>query len=123
MDRATLQARLALLGGGDPLAASDVTLVALPSLEVDRHVLERHVGVLSACEERSLYQLLPLRRPDLRVVFVSSEPVREDLIDHYLRLIPGVSRAAAARRLTLISAEDPAPHPHQRRGRYAAPAR
>ncbi|HLM50003.1 MAG TPA: peptide ligase PGM1-related protein [Solirubrobacteraceae bacterium] len=111
MDRATLQARLALLGGGDPLAASDVTLVALPSLEVDRHVLERHVGVLSACEERSLYQLLLLRRPDLRIVFVSSEPVPEDLIDHYLRLIPGVSPAAAARRVTLISPEDATPRP------------
>ncbi|HEX5619311.1 MAG TPA: hypothetical protein VFX51_12875, partial [Solirubrobacteraceae bacterium] len=106
-----LQSRLVHMGGGDPLSMPGATVVVLPSLEVDRHVLARHADVLSACEERALYQLLLLRRPDLRLVFISSEPVDEHTIRGYVELLPASERNGARARLVTLSPDDASPRP------------
>jgi hypothetical protein len=108
---AGLQARLRELGRGDPLEAEGGTVVSLPSLDVDPHQLARHRRVLSSYEERALWQLLLLRRPDVRMVFVLSEPVHEVVLRSYLDLVPELDAAEARRRVTTISADDPSPRP------------
>lgn len=108
---AGLQARLRELGRGDPLEAVGGTVVSLPSLDVDPHQLARHRRVLSSYEERALWQLLLLRRRDVRMVFVLSEPVHEVVLRSYLELVPELDAAEARRRVTTISADDPSPRP------------
>jgi hypothetical protein len=108
---AGLQARLRELGRGDPLEAEGGTVVSLPSLDVDPHQLARHRRVLSSYEERALWQLLLLRRRDVRMVFVLSEPVQEVVLRSYLDLVPELDAAEARRRVTTISADDPSPRP------------
>jgi hypothetical protein len=105
-----LQARLVALGP-DPLDAPHTTIVALPSLEVDRHVLSRHVDVLSACEERALYQAFLLQRPDVRMLFVTSEPVEEATLLGYLKLLPGGDPVEARGRIEVVSPDDRSPRP------------
>lgn len=61
----------------------------MPSTDFDQAVLDRHAGELSALEERSLYWLFALRRARVRVVVVTSLLVRADIVQYYLRLIPG----------------------------------
>src|SRR5215210_7609944 len=62
----------------DPTAAR--TVVIVPSLSLDREVLERISGV-HHYEERMLCLLLLLRLPRTRVIYVSSSPIPEPIID------------------------------------------
>ncbi len=43
-----------------------------------------------AMEERSLFLLLLLRQPRLRMIYVTSNPVSEAVVEYYLGLLPGV---------------------------------
>ena len=53
--------------------------------------------------ERLLFLLLLLRRPGVRVVYVSSHPIHPAIIDYYLSFLP--DSAEARRRLHMISIE------------------
>ena len=64
-----------------------------------------------AYEERLLCLLLGLRDPAVRVVYVTSMPVAEPIIDYYLGLLPAAVREDARSRLTLLSADDPSLRP------------
>ncbi|MFW6027269.1 MAG: peptide ligase PGM1-related protein [bacterium] len=81
------------------------TVVVLPSFSLDREVLEKISGVVHY-EERMLCMLLLLRMPRTRVIFVSSSPISDVIIDYYLHLLPGVPPHHARQRLTLLSAYD-----------------
>jgi hypothetical protein len=59
-----------------------------------------------ALEERLLFLLLLLRQPRLRMVFVTSMPVSEAIIEYYLSLLPGVIPSHARSRLHLVSVGD-----------------
>ena len=50
--------------------------------------------------------LLLLRMPRTRLVYVTSQPVSESIIDYYLHLLPGVPHQHARERLTLLSCQD-----------------
>ena len=52
-----------------------------------------------------------LRDPGLRVVYVTSSPVAEPIVDYYLSLLPVELRDDAPARLTMISADDPSIRP------------
>ena len=54
-------------------------------------------------EERMLFVLLLLRKPGLRVVFVTSSPVDPATVDYYLRFLP----AGARDRLSMVTVDDP----------------
>ena len=41
-------------------------------------------------EERALFLLLLLRQPRLRMIYVTSLPVAESVVEYYLGLLPGV---------------------------------
>ena len=46
--------------------------------------------LVQAMEERALFLLLLLRQPRLRMIYVTSLPVREAVVEYYLGLLPGV---------------------------------
>ncbi|MEP7002643.1 MAG: peptide ligase PGM1-related protein [bacterium] len=87
----------------DPTAAR--TIVAVPSMSLDRVELAKLVGA-THYEERLLCLLMLLRLPAARIVFVSSEPIPANIVDYYLRLLPDVSLDDARHRLTMLSCDD-----------------
>lgn len=110
-----LQARLADLYRrvfADPLHPRSVLVI--PSLTLDQEVLARITGV-HHYEERLLCLLLLLRLPRTRVVYVTSEPLSEAVIDYYLHLLPGIPHRHARQRLTLLSCDDASPIPLSRK--------
>ena len=92
----------------DPRAAR--TVVVLPSLSLDSEVLSKITGA-HHYEERMLCLLLLLRMPRTRVIFLSSEPIADGIIDYYLHLLPGIPTRHARERLTLLSCYDAGPLP------------
>ena len=84
----------------DPLASK--TVVIIPSLSMDAEILAKISGHIHY-EERLLCLLLLLRMPRTRVIYVTSTPIEEVIVDYYLHLIPGVTSMHARSRLTLLS--------------------
>jgi hypothetical protein len=84
------------------------TVLIVPSLSLDQQVMARISGV-HHYEERMLCLLLLLRMPRTRVIYVTSTPISETIIDYYLHLLPGVPGLHARRRLTLVSCNDASP--------------
>ena len=104
-----LQAQFALSYGrivADP--ATPRTVLIVPSLSLDQQVMAKISGV-HHYEERMLCLLLLLRMPRTRVIYVTSTPINEAIIDYYLHLLPGVPRQHAMSRLTLFSCDDASP--------------
>ena len=81
------------------------TVLIIPSLTLDQQVMAKISGV-HHYEERMLCLLLLLRMPRTRVIYVTSMPISETIIDYYLHLLPGVPGVHARSRLTLISCDD-----------------
>ncbi|MCB1484296.1 MAG: carboxylate-amine ligase [Hyphomicrobiaceae bacterium] len=90
----------------DPLAKRTVLIV--PSLTVDADVMAKIAGVYRY-EERMLCLLLLLRMPQTNVIYVTSSPICETIVDYYLHLLPGIPSGHARKRLTLLACEDAAP--------------
>ena len=57
-------------------------------------------------EERALFLLLLLRQPRLRMIYVTSQPMSESIVEYYLGLLPGVIPSHARARLTLVPVGD-----------------
>lgn len=81
-------------------APASGTVVILPSHTLPPGELG-HIKGYHLYEERLLFLLLLLRRPGVRVVFVSSRPVHPDIIDYYLSFLP--DPAESRQRLHMIS--------------------
>ncbi len=88
---------------GDP--ATPRTVVIIPSITFDKEVLTRITGA-HHYEERLLCLLLLLRFPRTRVIFVTSMPIAEPIVDYYLHLLPGIPGQHARKRLELLSCYD-----------------
>jgi hypothetical protein len=103
---AELQRRLApLFRRAFPDRLSPQTIVVLPSMTLDGAELRKLTGA-PHYEERLLCMLMLLRRPRNRVVYLTSQPIPESLVDYYLHLLPGIPFSHARRRLTLLSCHD-----------------
>lgn len=87
---------------------SPKTVVILPSLSLDQEIMAKIAGV-HHYEERMLCLLLLLRMPRTRVIYLTSTPIHEMIIDYYLHLLPGVPAQHARSRLTLLACDDPSP--------------
>lgn len=88
----------------------DESVVVVPSISLQRTSVTG--GTLAqAFEERALFLLLLLRQPRLRMVYVTSLPVSESVVEYYLGLLPGVIPSHARARLTLVSIGDAGPEP------------
>ena len=84
------------------------TVLVIPSLSLDQEVMARIAGV-HHYEERMLCMLLLLRLPRTRVIYVTSKPIPETIIDYYLHLLPGIPDRHARQRLTLLCCHDATP--------------
>ncbi|MEO6167074.1 MAG: peptide ligase PGM1-related protein [Chitinophagales bacterium] len=81
------------------------TVVILPSLTLDQDILSKVKGAVHY-EERMLCLLMLLRMPLTKVIYLSSVPISETIIDYYLHLLPGITGVHARKRLTMISCYD-----------------
>ncbi|WP_420631648.1 peptide ligase PGM1-related protein [Candidatus Leptofilum sp.] len=103
---ATIQKRMAPMFETvfpDPLAPR--TVIVIPSLTMDAEELNKISGIYHY-EERMLCLLMLLQLPRTNLIFVTSQPVHEAIIDYYLHLLPGIPGYHARRRLTLLSCHD-----------------
>src|SRR4029077_3385142 len=82
------------------------TIVVLPSATLPSSELRKIVGI-QYYEERLLCTALLLRHPDLRIVYLTSLPVDEAVVDYYLRFVP--DPADARGRLHLVAVGNPEP--------------
>lgn len=99
------------IGRTDPggnILEDENTVVVLPSFTVDITV---DFESQQAYEERMLFMLFLLRQPQKRLIYLTSMPIQEQIIDYYLHLLPSVSINNARRRLTLISPQDTSQRP------------
>ncbi len=105
---ADLQATLRPMG--DPGSSTELrTMVLIPSIDIAPDLLAEFTAALPGYEERTLYFLLALQRPELRVVLVTSAAVPDATINYYLRLLPDPDDAR--RRLTCLCVDDVTPRP------------
>lgn len=81
------------------------TVVILPSFSLDVDILAKVKGA-QYYEERMLCLLLLLRMPLTKLIFITSMPVSDSIVDYYLHLLPGITGKHARERLTLISCHD-----------------
>lgn len=81
------------------------TVVILPSLSLDQEILSKVKGA-PHYEERMLCLLMLLRMPTTKVIYLTSLPVVENIIDYYLHLLPGITSMHARQRLTMLSSYD-----------------
>ncbi|MEA2791518.1 MAG: hypothetical protein QOG73_3924 [Acetobacteraceae bacterium] len=86
------------------------TIVVLPSLSIDQEVMSRIAGV-HHYEERMLCMLMLLRLPRARVIYLTSQPISETIIDYYLHLLQGIPAQHARARLTMLACLDGSPAP------------
>ncbi|HVD15204.1 MAG TPA: carboxylate-amine ligase, partial [Actinomycetota bacterium] len=90
--------------GESPFMVEQGTILVLPSLSFPPGELRKIVGI-QHYEERMLFLLLLLRDPGLRLVYLSSLPIDEAILDYYLSFLP--DPAGARERLTCLSVGDP----------------
>ncbi|MGM9991627.1 MAG: peptide ligase PGM1-related protein [Candidatus Bruticola sp.] len=81
------------------------TVVVVPSLTLDTEELRKIDGI-EYYEERLLFLLIQLANPSTEVVFVTSQPIRDRIVDYYLQLLPGVPYSHARRRLHMYNVND-----------------
>ncbi len=84
---------------------AEKTVVVIPSLTLDSEMLKTLKGVIHY-EERMLCFLMLLRMPRTRVIYVTSVPIDNSIIDYYLHMLPGITGYHARQRLTLLSCYD-----------------
>lgn len=81
------------------------TVVIIPSLTLDQEILTKLQGQIHY-EERLLCMLMLLRMPATNLIYITSEPVDESIVDYYLHLLPGITGYHASQRLTMLSCYD-----------------
>src|SRR5262245_42880093 len=106
---AQLQERLESVWGAVRTDREGESIVVVPSRTVDKW--DERAAESQAYEERLLFLLLLLRQPRLRVIYVTSLPIADGIIDYYLGLLAGVIPAHAKARLSLVSTGDGSPRP------------
>ncbi|MHC9293239.1 peptide ligase PGM1-related protein [Mycobacterium sp. LTG2003] len=92
------------------LGFDDESVVVVPSISIEGPT-PKSGTLIQAMEERALFLLLLLRQPQLRMIYVTSQPVSEAIIEYYLGLLPGVIPSHARARLTMVAVGDASPQP------------
>lgn len=94
-------------GPGGPIQVDNTTVV-IPSMTFDVDVPS---SLFHAYEERLLFLLFLLRQPNIRLIYVTSRPIQQAVIDYYLDILPGIVYSNARKRLFLVSVEDSTSEP------------
>jgi len=89
---------------------AEKTVVVIPSISVDQEILKTIKGAVYY-EERMLCMLLLLRMPRTRVIYVTSMPIDNRIVDYYLHLLPGITGHHARHRLIMLSCYDASSRP------------
>jgi len=105
-----LQERMQSVWNAWKLDLEDESVVVVPSVTLPRTVVAGS-AITQAFEERSLFLLLLLRQPRLRMIYVTSMPINPRIVEYYLALLPGVIPSHALARLTLVSTDDSSDRP------------
>lgn len=90
------------LGSSTPLSE---TVVVVPSMTLDAEEMLKINGI-EYYEERLLFLLIQLCNPNTEVVYVTSQPLRQSIVDYYLQLLPGIPYSHARRRLHMYDVND-----------------
>lgn len=85
-------------------------VLVVPSLNLDAQQIALVTGA-HHYEERQLFELIRLRQPRARMVFVTSKLLPELVVDAVLELLPGVPISHARQRLRLFDTDDASPRP------------
>src|SRR5262249_41545252 len=101
----TLPAQWKLIGS---LNQYEQTMVVVPSISIDA---EMPGLVLQAYEERFLFLLLLLRKPRMRVIYVTSQPILPSILGYYLGLLPGAIGSHAQKRSFDVTPRDSSQRP------------
>ena len=80
----------------------------LPSATFPVYLLTK-ITAIQHYEERMLFTALLLRQPARHLVYLSSLPIDESIVDYYLRVLP--DPADARRRLAMVAVGQPGPEP------------
>ena len=88
----------------------DVDVLMVPSLSMDQRQIDLVTGA-HHYEERQLFSLIRLRDPGVRMVYATSKPLAELVVDAVLELLPGVPTSHARRRLHLFDTDDASNRP------------
>ena len=88
----------------------DVDVLMVPSLSMDQSQMDLVTGA-HHYEERQLFSLIRLRDPGVRMLYVTSKPIAELVVDAVLELLPGVPTSHARRRLHLFDTDDASSRP------------
>ena len=107
---AQLQEQMPAVWESIRLELEDESVVVVPSVTLDPAVPGAG-SMAQAFEERFLFLLLLLRQPRLRMIYVTSMPIRPSIIEYYLALLPAVIPSHAMARLHLLSVGDSSPVP------------
>lgn len=86
------------------------TVVVVPSLSLDPRELQKIDGVWHY-EERMLVNLMLLRQPRTRLIYVSSTQIDPLIVDYYLAMLPGIPYSHARRRLVMLHCNDASNQP------------
>jgi len=100
---ARLQQRLVPLWEAMRLNQPGESILVVPSVTPDG---TQSGADLQALEERMLFLLLLLRKPRMRVIYVTGRPVPESVVEYYLGLLPGVIPRQARARLYMVATHD-----------------
>jgi hypothetical protein len=103
-----LQQRLVPLWEAMRLNQPGESIVVVPSVPPDAVTTG---AAVQALEERMLFLLLLLRKPRMRVIFVTGRPVPESVVEYYLGLLPGVIPRQARARLHMVATHDGSARP------------
>jgi len=88
---------------GSERLQNENTIVVVPSMTIDS---DFQGAEQQAYEERMLFMLFLLRQPNIRILYITSQPIHESIIDYYLHILQGVVISSARKRLFLISPLD-----------------
>jgi hypothetical protein len=86
-------------------------VIALPSYSLDRSVLEHYGDRLGPLENRYLYAMLRAQQPGIRLVYLSSSPVPQSVVDGYLELAPPDTHDTIRRNTIFVSPDDRSSRP------------
>ena len=103
-----LQVRMPAVWEGIQRDLADESVVVVPSISLERTTAGSGT-VMQAMEERALFLLLLLRQPRLEMIYVTSSPISEAIVEYYLGLLPGIIPSHARKRLRLVSVGDASP--------------
>ncbi len=84
------------------------TIVVVPSADVDMPLT---AADMQAYEERFLFLLFLLRQPRARMIYVTGDEIRPEIVDYYLDLMPGMLASHARERLHVVAAGEASARP------------